>query len=70
MLNECYIKISINKINFREKLGIPEDESVSIQNVVAKRKEEAKKLEDLIEQNKTLVGENLELKSDVRVNIC
>lgn len=50
----------------REKLGIPEDESVSIKSVVAKRKEESRKLEQLVQQNKSLVEENLELKSDVR----
>lgn len=51
----------------REKLGIPEDESISIKGVVAKRKEETKKIEELIRQNKNLVEENLELKSDVRI---
>jgi len=51
----------------REKLGIPEDESISIKKIVAKRKEESKKIEELIQQNKSLVEENLELKSDVRL---
>jgi len=51
----------------REKLGIPEDESISIKKIVAKRKEESKKMEELIQQNKSLVEENLELKSDVRL---
>lgn len=50
----------------REKLGISENESISIKSVVAKRKEESKKLEELVQQNKSLVEENLELKSDVR----
>jgi len=50
----------------REKLGIPEDESISIKSVMAKRKEESRKLEQLIQQNKSLIEENLELKSDVR----
>ncbi|XP_054003238.1 centrosomal protein of 290 kDa isoform X1 [Hylaeus anthracinus] len=54
-------------VTLREKLGIPEDESVSIQNVIEKRKKEAKKLESLMEQNKILVEENLEMKSDIRV---
>lgn len=51
----------------REKLGIPEDESISIKSIVAKRKEESKRMEELIQQNKSLVEENLELKSDVRL---
>lgn len=50
----------------REKLGIPEDESISIKSIVAKRKEESKKMEELVRQNKNLVEESLELKSDVR----
>lgn len=50
----------------REKLGIPEDESISIKSVIAKRKEESKKMEELVRQNKNLIEENLELKSDVR----
>ncbi|XP_011868015.1 PREDICTED: centrosomal protein of 290 kDa isoform X2 [Vollenhovia emeryi] len=54
-------------LTLREKLGIPEDESISIESVVAKRKEESKKIEELIRQNKNLVEENLELKSDMRV---
>ncbi|CAK9795503.1 Centrosomal protein of 290 kDa [Anthophora quadrimaculata] len=54
-------------ITLREKLGIPEDESVSIQNALAKRKELERKLEELLQQNKMLVEENLELKSDMRV---
>nr|XP_031834342.1 centrosomal protein of 290 kDa isoform X1 [Nomia melanderi] len=54
-------------ITLREKLGIPEDESVSIQHILEKRKREAKKLEELMQQNKMLVEENLELKSDIRV---
>ncbi|XP_018356859.1 PREDICTED: centrosomal protein of 290 kDa-like [Trachymyrmex septentrionalis] len=54
-------------LTLREKLGIPEDESISIKNVVAKRKEESKKMEELIQQNKSLVEENLELKSDIRM---
>lgn len=33
---------------------------------MAKRKEESRKLEQLIQQNKSLIEENLELKSDVR----
>ncbi|XP_033329753.2 centrosomal protein 290kDa isoform X1 [Megalopta genalis] len=54
-------------ITLREKLGIPEDESVSIQNILEKRKREAKRLEELMQQNKMLVEENLEMKSDIRV---
>ncbi|XP_028048311.1 centrosomal protein of 290 kDa isoform X2 [Monomorium pharaonis] len=54
-------------LTLREKLGIPEDESISIKSVVAKRKEESKKIEELIRQNKNLVEENLELKSDIRM---
>ncbi|XP_015431660.1 PREDICTED: centrosomal protein of 290 kDa [Dufourea novaeangliae] len=54
-------------LTLREKLGIPEDESVSIQNILQKRKREAKKLEELMQQNKMLVDENLEMKSDLRV---
>ncbi|XP_077268210.1 centrosomal protein 290kDa isoform X1 [Temnothorax americanus] len=54
-------------LTLREKLGIPEDESISIKSVVAKRKEESKKLEELVRQNKNLVAENLELKSDIRM---
>ncbi|XP_032687965.1 centrosomal protein of 290 kDa-like isoform X2 [Odontomachus brunneus] len=54
-------------LTLREKLGIPEDESVSIKSVVAKRKEESRKLEELVQQNKNLVEENLELKSDIRM---
>ncbi|XP_076389728.1 centrosomal protein 290kDa [Megachile rotundata] len=54
-------------ITLREKLGIPEHESVSIQHALAKRKEEEKKLEELLQQNKMLLEENLELKSDIRV---
>ncbi|XP_019698378.1 centrosomal protein of 290 kDa isoform X2 [Harpegnathos saltator] len=54
-------------LTLREKLGIPEDESVSIKSVVAKRKEESRKLEELVQQNKSLVEENLELKSDIRM---
>lgn len=45
---------------------MPEDESISIKSVVAKRKEESKKMEELVRQNKNLIEENLELKSDVR----
>lgn len=45
---------------------MPEDESISIKNIVTKRKENSKKMEKLIQQNKNLVEENLELKSDVR----
>lgn len=33
---------------------------------MAKRKEESRKLEQFIQQNKNLIEENLELKSDVR----
>lgn len=33
---------------------------------MAKRKEESRKLEQFIQQNKSLIEENLELKSDVR----
>ncbi|KAG5322462.1 CE290 protein, partial [Pseudoatta argentina] len=54
-------------LTLREKLGIPEDESISIKNVVTKRKEESKKMEELIQQNKSLIEENLELKSDIRM---
>ncbi|XP_014478395.1 PREDICTED: centrosomal protein of 290 kDa isoform X2 [Dinoponera quadriceps] len=54
-------------LTLREKLGIPEDESVSIKSVVAKRKEESRKLGELVQQNKSLVEENLELKSDIRI---
>ncbi|XP_034174302.2 centrosomal protein 290kDa [Osmia lignaria lignaria] len=54
-------------ITLREKLGIPEHESVSIQHALEKRKEEEKKLEELLQQNKMLLEENLELKSDMRV---
>ncbi|XP_072743789.1 centrosomal protein of 290 kDa isoform X2 [Anoplolepis gracilipes] len=54
-------------LTLREKLGIPEDESISIKSVVAKRKEESRKMEQLIQQNKSLVEENLELKSDIRM---
>lgn len=50
----------------REKLGIPEDESVSIEHALAKRREQEKKLTELLHQNKLLVEENLELNSDVR----
>lgn len=57
---------NVTSLYHREKLGIPEDESISIKSVVAKRKEESRKLEELIQQNKSLVEENLELKSDVR----
>lgn len=62
-----YEKINITTFLYnREKLGIPEDESISIKSVVAKRKEESRKMEQLILQNKNLIEENLELKSDVR----
>ncbi|XP_017893114.1 centrosomal protein of 290 kDa [Ceratina calcarata] len=54
-------------ITLREKLGIPEDESVSIERALAKRKEQEKKLQELLQQNKVLVEENIELKSDMRV---
>ncbi|XP_029679653.1 centrosomal protein of 290 kDa-like isoform X1 [Formica exsecta] len=54
-------------LTLREKLGIPEDESISIKSVIAKRKEESRKMEQLIQQNKSLIEENLELKSDVRM---
>ncbi|XP_011701872.1 PREDICTED: centrosomal protein of 290 kDa isoform X2 [Wasmannia auropunctata] len=54
-------------LTLREKLGLPEDESISIKSIVAKRKEESKKMEKLIQQNKSLVEENLELKSDIRM---
>ncbi|XP_029158200.1 centrosomal protein of 290 kDa-like [Nylanderia fulva] len=54
-------------LTLREKLGIPEDESISIKSVVAKRKEESRKMEQLIRQNKNLIEENLELKSDIRM---
>ncbi|KMQ92334.1 centrosomal protein [Lasius niger] len=54
-------------LTLREKLGIPEDESISIKSVVAKRKEESRKMEQLIQQNKNLIEENLELKSDIRM---
>ncbi|XP_076766849.1 centrosomal protein 290kDa [Xylocopa sonorina] len=54
-------------IALREKLGIPEDESVSIEHVLAKRREQEKRLEQLLQQNKVLVEENVELKSDIRV---
>ncbi|OAD55251.1 hypothetical protein WN48_05217 [Eufriesea mexicana] len=50
-----------------EKLGIPEDESVSIEHALAKRKAQEKKLEELLQQNKLLIEENLELNSDMRV---
>ncbi|XP_070169848.1 centrosomal protein of 290 kDa isoform X2 [Polyergus mexicanus] len=54
-------------LTLREKLGIPEDESISIKSVIAKRKEESRKMEQLIQQNKSLIEENLELKSDIRM---
>ncbi|XP_076288209.1 centrosomal protein 290kDa [Lasioglossum baleicum] len=54
-------------ITLREKLGIPEDESVSIQNILERRKQEAKRMKELVQQNKMLVQENLEIKSDMRV---
>lgn len=66
MFADASKRINTNNTNSREKLGIPEDESVSIQNAVEKRKQQAKKLEELLQQNKVLVEENLELKSDVR----
>ncbi|KOC58823.1 Centrosomal protein of 290 kDa [Habropoda laboriosa] len=64
MLNS-YQEMEITTL--REKLGIPEDESVSIQNALAKRKGLERNLEELLRQNKMLVEENLELKSDMRV---
>ncbi|XP_043248630.1 centrosomal protein of 290 kDa [Colletes gigas] len=54
-------------ITLREKLGLPEDESVCIQSVLEKRKKETKKLEVLMQQNKILAEENLEMKSDIRI---
>ncbi|XP_076656438.1 centrosomal protein 290kDa [Halictus rubicundus] len=54
-------------ITLRERLGIPEDESVSIQNILKKRNQEAKRLKELVQQNKMLVQENLDMKSDMRV---
>ncbi|KAK1134937.1 hypothetical protein K0M31_007703 [Melipona bicolor] len=64
MLNS-YQELEI--ITLREKLGIPEDESVSIEHALAKRREQEKRLEELLQQNKSLVEENLELNSDIRV---
>ncbi|XP_026827696.1 centrosomal protein of 290 kDa isoform X2 [Ooceraea biroi] len=54
-------------LTLREKLGIPEDESISIKNIVAKRKEKSRKMEEFIQLNKSLVEENFELKADVRI---
>ncbi|KAK2587709.1 hypothetical protein KPH14_003822 [Odynerus spinipes] len=54
-------------ITLREKLGIPEDESISIDNVLKKRKEEERKMQELIRQNKVLIDENLEMKSTIRI---
>nr|XP_050862423.1 centrosomal protein of 290 kDa isoform X1 [Vespula vulgaris] len=51
----------------REKLGISEDESISIDNIVKKRKEEEKRMQDLVRQNKMLIDENLEMKSTIRL---
>lgn len=63
---EIFLLHIFNSANCREKLGIPEDESVSIEHALAKRKEQEKKMEELLQQNKLLIEENLELKSDVR----
>lgn len=63
---EIFLSHIFNSENYREKLGIPEDESVSIEHALAKRKEQEKKMEELLQQNKLLIEENLELKSDVR----
>ncbi|XP_012225384.2 centrosomal protein of 290 kDa [Linepithema humile] len=54
-------------LTLREKLGIPEDESISIKSIIAKRKEESRKMQEFIQQNKNLAEENLELKSDIRM---
>ncbi|KAL2711712.1 centrosomal protein of 290 kDa-like isoform X1 [Vespula squamosa] len=51
----------------REKLGISEDESISIDNIVKKRREEEKKMQELVRQNKILIDENLEMKSTIRL---
>ncbi|XP_015188923.1 PREDICTED: centrosomal protein of 290 kDa isoform X2 [Polistes dominula] len=51
----------------RQKLGIPEDESISIDNILKKRREEDKRMQELIQQNKMLIDENLEMKSSIRL---
>jgi hypothetical protein len=64
-INKYYLFLYYN----REKLDIPEDESISTKNIIAKHKEKSRKMEEFILQNKSLVEENLELKSDVRETI-
>ncbi|XP_066583263.1 centrosomal protein of 290 kDa-like isoform X2 [Prorops nasuta] len=49
----------------REKFGIPEDEPISVKDTLAKNNEGRKRVEVLIHQNKALIEENLQLKSDV-----
>jgi len=60
-INKYYLFLYYN----REKLGIPEEESIFTKNI-AEYKEKSRKMEGFILQNKNLVEENLELKSDVR----
>ncbi|KAK2580640.1 hypothetical protein KPH14_007746 [Odynerus spinipes] len=54
-------------LTLREKLGIPEDESISIDNILRKRKEEERKMQELMQQNKVLIDENLEMKATIRI---
>ncbi|XP_035723608.1 centrosomal protein of 290 kDa-like isoform X1 [Vespa mandarinia] len=54
-------------LTLREKLGISEDESISIDNIIKKRKEEEKRMEELVQENKILIDENLEMKSTIRL---
>jgi len=61
-INKYYLFLYYN----REKLSIPEDESISTKNIIAEHKEKSREMEEFILQNKNLVKENLELKSDVR----
>ncbi|XP_014607132.1 PREDICTED: centrosomal protein of 290 kDa isoform X1 [Polistes canadensis] len=51
----------------REKLGISEDESISIDNILKKHREEEKRKQELIQQNKMLIDENLDMRSSIRL---
>ncbi|XP_015607794.1 centrosomal protein of 290 kDa isoform X2 [Cephus cinctus] len=53
-------------LSLREKLGMSEDEPISIDSITLRRDEEAKEREELKQKNKSLSEKNLEMKADIR----
>ncbi|XP_043268988.1 centrosomal protein of 290 kDa [Venturia canescens] len=63
MLNSCR---EMQILALREKLGMPEDEEISIDGIALKSQEDARVRNELIKKNEVLEQQNLEMKSDIR----